>query len=334
MPELRKDPINGRWVIIATDRAKRPQDFTRQSVTIKGLRFCPFCPGNELRTPPEILAYRTRGGPNEPGWTTRVIPAKFPVLRVEGTPNPRAEGLYDKMNGIGAHEVLIESPEHFDTLSTMPQKRIEDLFWAFRDRVLDLRRDVRLQSILLFRNHGEAAGGTLEHTHSQLIALPIVPRRVKEEIEGAKKYLDYRDRCIYCDIVAVETETESRVVMETEHFVAICPYAPRFPFETWIVPKLHNSNAENMTHPEIPDLAAVIQKVFRKLDSALENPAYNMVLHSAPLQTPPLPHYHWHIEIIPKLTQVAGFEWGTGFYINPTPPEESARFLREANGVS
>jgi UDPglucose--hexose-1-phosphate uridylyltransferase len=331
VPELRKDPITSRWVIIATDRAKRPSDFNRQSVVIKGLRFCPFCPGNELRTPPEILAFRTKGGANEPGWTTRVIPNKFPALRVEGATNPRAEGLYDKMNGIGAHEVIIESPEHFDTLSTMPQKRVEDLFWAFRERVLDLRRDVRLRSILLFKNHGEAAGGTLEHTHSQLIALPIVPRRVKEELDGSKQYFDYRDRCIYCDILSVEVETATRVVLETEHFVAICPYAARFPFETWIIPRMHNSHAETMTDAQIPDLAFTLQRVLRKVDSALENPPFNMILHSAPLQDTALAHYHWHIEIIPKVTHVAGFEWGSGFYLNPTPPEEAARFLRETN---
>jgi UDPglucose--hexose-1-phosphate uridylyltransferase len=331
VPELRKDPITGRWVIIATDRAKRPSDFTRQSVTIRGLRFCPFCPGNELRTPPEILAYRIRGAANEPGWTLRVIPSKFPVLRVEGTPSPRAEGLYDKMNGIGAHEVLIESPEHFHTFSSMPVKRIEDLFWGYRDRVLDLRRDVRLRSIMLFKNHGEAAGGTLEHSHSQLIALPVIPKRVNEEIAGARKYFEYRDRCIYCDIVAAEQEAVSRIVLESDHFLAISPYAPRFPFETWIMPKQHASHAETMTHAQIPDLALLIQNLAQRMDAVLENPPYNLVLHSSPIQDPQLAHYHWHIEIIPKLTNVAGFEWGTGFYINPTPPEESARFLREAN---
>lgn len=254
------------------------------------------------------------------------------MLRVEGTVNSRAEGLYDKMNGIGAHEVIIESPDHFDTLSTTPVKRVEDLFWAYRERVLDLRRDVRLRSILLFRNFGEAAGGTVEHTHSQLIALPIVPRGINEETEGSRRYFDYRNRCVYCDIVCVESETGSRIVLETDHFVALCPYAPRFPFETWIIPKVHNSHAETMTHEQIPDLASVVQRVFRKINAALENPPYNLVLHSAPLQDPALPWYHWHIEIIPRMTHVAGFEWGSGSYINPTPPEESARFLREANG--
>jgi UDPglucose--hexose-1-phosphate uridylyltransferase len=260
-----------------------------------------------------------------------VVASKFPVLRVEGSPERRAEGLYDKMNGIGAHELIIETPEHFQTLSTMPQKRVEDLFWAYRDRVLDLRRDARLRFILLFKNHGEAAGGALEHSHSQLIALPVVPKRVTEELDGAKRYFDYRERCVYCDILDVEAESGSRVVLETEHFLAICPYAPRFPFETWILPRQHGSHAEAMSHAEIADLAAVTQRIFQKLDLTLERPPYNMMLHSAPVQDGPLAHYHWHIEIIPRLTRVAGFEWGTGFYVNPTPPEEAAKFLREAN---
>jgi UDPglucose--hexose-1-phosphate uridylyltransferase len=332
MPELRKDPITGRWVIIATDRAKRPSDFTRQSVVIKGVRFCPFCPGNELRTPPEILAYRTRGAANEPGWSLRVISNKFPILRVEGNLTRKAEGLYDKMDGVGAHEVIIESPEHFQTLADMPEKRVEDLFWAYRDRVLDLRRDTRLRYLLLCKNHGEAAGAVLEHTHSQLIALPVVPKRVQEEIDGARKYFDYKERCVYCDIVAQEAESAVRIIHESEHFMVIAPYASRSPFETWIIPKVHNSHAENMSHAEIHDLAPVLGTLLRRMNSTLENPPYNMILHSAPMQDQPMPHYHWHLEIIPRMTNVAGFEWGTGLHINPTPPEEAAKFLREAPG--
>ena len=331
LPELRKDPITGRWVIIATDRAKRPSDFTRQSVVIKGVRFCPFCPGNELRTPPEILAYRTKGGPNEPGWTLRVISNKFPVLRVEGSLTRKAEGLYDKMNGVGAHEVLIETPDHSQTLSDVPVKRVEDLFWAYRDRVVDLRRDGRLTHVLLFKNHGEPAGGVLEHTHSQLIALPVIPKRLQEKLSGARRHLEYRERCVYCDIIAQELDNPARLVVETDYFVVLAPYAARFPFETWILPKNHSSHAESMSHAEIPDLGAVLQKLLRKMDVTLEHPPYNLVLHSAPIQEASMPHFHWHIELIPKLTHVAGFEWGSGFYINPTPPEEAAKFLRDAS---
>jgi UDPglucose--hexose-1-phosphate uridylyltransferase len=277
-----------------------------------------------------VLAYRTKGGANESGWTTRVIPAKFPALRVEGAPSRKAEGLYDKMNGTGAHEMIIESPEHEHTLANAPAKRVEDLFWAFRDRVLDLRRDVRLRYILLFKNHGEAAGAALEHTHSQLIALPVVPKRVEEEMAGARRYFEFRERCVYCDIVAQEMDSATRVVQETDSFLAISPWAPRFPFETWILPKHHASHAETMTHSEIPELATILQSVLRKLDATLERPPWHMMLHTGPIQEAQMPHYHWHLEIIPKLAHVAGFEWGSGFYINPTPPEESARFLRDA----
>ncbi len=330
MPEFRKDPITGRWVIVATERARRPADFSREQVVIKGGRLCPFCPGNEQKTPPEVLAYRQSGGPNEPGWTLRTVPNKFPALRVEGDFNREGEGLYDKMNGIGAHEVVIETPEHQLTLADLPEKRAEDVFWAFRDRIQDLKKDRRMRYILVFKNHGEAAGASLEHTHSQLIALPVIPRRVQEELEGAKRYYDLRDRCIYCDIMRQEISTGSRVVLETEQFLVVSPYAARFPFETWILPRRHTSHFEDSDAATFHNLGSVLPMVLRKIDKVLEKPAYNFIIHTAPLQEPELPYYHWHIELIPKLTKVAGFEWGTGFYINPTPPEEAAKYLREA----
>lgn len=330
MPELRKDPITSRWVIVATDRAKRPNDFSRQSVVMKGTGFCPFCPGNETKTPPEVLAYRKSGGPNEPGWTLRVVSNKFPALRVEGDLNRQGEGLYDKMNGVGAHEVIIETPDHKLSLADLSEKQVADVLWAFRERMLDLRRDIRLRYILVFKNHGEAAGASLEHTHSQLIALPVVPKRVTEEIEGAKRYYDFKERCVYCDIVRNELDTGVRVVLETAEFLAIAPYAPRFPFETWILPRTHASHYEDIDAPSAQKLAWVLRTTLRKLDKVLEHPPYNLVLHTAPVQEGAMPHYHWHIELIPKLTRVAGFEWGSGIYINPTPPEEAAAFMRDA----
>ncbi|HKW96552.1 MAG TPA: galactose-1-phosphate uridylyltransferase [Bryobacteraceae bacterium] len=331
MPELRKDPITGRWVIISTDRARRPSDFTREPVVISGpTRFCPFCAGNEQKTPPEVLAYRMNGSSNQKGWTLRVVPNKFPVLGIEGELNREGEGLFDKMTGIGAHEVIIETPEHSSTLAQMTDKQVEDVLWAFRERMLDLKRDHRLRYILLFKNHGEAAGASLEHTHSQLIALPVVPRAAKEELEGARQYYDFKERCVYCDIARQEAAAGLRLVTETDRFVSIEPYAARFPFETWIIPKQHESHFEDTSAPVIQNLAWVLRSTLRKLDKTLEKPAYNFVIHTAPVQEPALSHYHWHIEIMPRLTKVAGFEWGSGFYINPTPPEESAQFLREA----
>lgn len=330
MPELRKDPITGRWVIVATDRARRPSDFSRETVPPPSMRFCPFCYGNEQKTPPEVLAFRHEGAPNQPGWSVRVVPNKFPVLGIEGELSRQGEGMYDKMSGIGAHEVIIETPDHKLTLPEMAEKNVEEVLWAFRDRINDLKRDRRFRYIVIFKNHGESAGATLEHTHSQLIALPVIPKRVREEVDGARTYYDFKERCIYCDIVRHESQAAVRMVTETDRFVVLEPYAPRFPFETWIVPKRHESHFENAEPATLQNLAWVLRSTLRKIDKVLERPPYNFVLHSAPVQEAALNHYHWHIEVIPKLTKVAGFEWGTGIYINPTPPEESAKFLRDA----
>jgi len=247
LPELRKDPVTGRWVIIATDRARRPTDFIRQSVVLKG-GFCPFCPGNESKTPPEILAHRNgHGDRDKPGWSVRVVPNKYPALGIEGNLDRRADGMYDRMNGIGAHEVIIETPDHSQTFANMPDKAIEDVLWAFRDRVVDLKQDRRFKYILIFKNHGEAAGATLEHPHSQLIALPIVPRQVLDELEGSSRYYDLKERCIFCDVVHQETSgEEARLVAENRGFVTVSPYAARFPFETCILPKNHEASLRTL----------------------------------------------------------------------------------------
>lgn len=331
MPELRKDPITGRWVIIATDRAKRPMDFIRQKVQIHGSGFCPFCSGNESKTPPEILAYRKEGSPRDaPGWSLRVVPNKFPALGIEGSLNRQGEGLYDRMNGIGAHEVIVETPEHHLTLASLPVERVEDALWAYRDRILDLKKDRRFKYILIFKNHGEPAGASLEHTHSQLIALPVVPKRVLEEVSGAREYYNFKERCIFCDIIRQERESLNRVIAENELFISLAPFAPRFPFEMWIISKAHRSAFEESQKHEFEQLAAILKDMLMRLDKVLDSPAYNYILHTSPFPDVVNDYYHWHLEVMPTLTKIAGFEWGTGFYINPTPPEESAKFLREA----
>jgi UDPglucose--hexose-1-phosphate uridylyltransferase len=330
MPQLRKDPITGRWVIISTERVKRPSDFIREPVVAKSGKVCPFCAGNEDKTPPEVLAYRSSGFPNKPGWNLRVVPNKFPALRVEGTLDRQGEGMYDFMSGVGAHEVIIETPDHHINTGELTEKQIQDMFWAFRDRIVDLKKDGRLRYVLLFKNHGDAAGASIEHAHSQLIALPVVPKRVQEEMEGARRYFEFKERCVYCDIVRQELAGSTRLVLESEDFVVLCPFAPRFPFESWVVPKRHASHFESIGEGEVRNLAWILRATLRKIDKALDRPAYNSVVHTSPVQEGAVEHYHWHIEIIPKLTRVAGFEWGTGFYVNPTPPEESAQFLREA----
>jgi UDPglucose--hexose-1-phosphate uridylyltransferase len=332
LPELRKDPITGRWVIISTERGKRPNDFLRESVTpLPNGKNCPFCPGHEAKTPPEILVYgRSNGGANTPGWTVRVVPNKFPALGIEGDLDREGEGLFDKMNGIGAHEVIIETPDHVATLASLPDRAVEDVLWAYRDRMLDLKNDKRFRYVLIFKNHGEAAGASVEHPHSQLIALPIVPRRVREEVDSSWHYYDEKERCIFCDIIRQERDTGERVIGENDHFITLAPYAPRFPFEMWLLPKAHGSSYENNQSTMYAALARMLKDTLMRLDAVLDRPAYNFMIHTSPVGEEINDHYHWHIEIIPKLTKVAGFEWGTGFYINPTPPEESARFLREA----
>ena len=187
------------------------------------------------------------------------------------------------------------------------------MLWAFRDRVNDLKNDRRLRYVMLFKNQGEAAGATLEHTHSQLIALPVVPKRVQEEVEGAKAYYDFKERCIFCDLIRQEAKSRARIVTETDRFVVLEPYAARFPFETWIMPKQHKSHFEDADSSSLENLAWVLRSTLRKIEKVLEWPPYNFLIHTAPLQEAANPYFHWHIEVIPKLTRVAGFEWGSGF---------------------
>jgi UDPglucose--hexose-1-phosphate uridylyltransferase len=330
MPELRKDPIHGRWVIISTERGRRPSDFVlEERKSIGG--FCPLCEGNEDRTPPEVFAFRDNGTPpNSPGWTLRVVPNKFPALRIEGELNREGEGIYDKMNGIGAHEVVIETPHHHEILTTLPLKAVENVLRAYRERIIDLRRDQRLRYILVFKNYGVAAGASLEHSHSQIIALPIVPRRVSEEIEGGKNYFQYKDRCVFCDIIRQELRKGSRVINENKSFLSIAPFASRFPFETWILPKTHHPSFEYMESSQYELAAQILSDTLQRIYQVLDDPPYNYIIHTSSFPEVDRDHYHWHFEIIPKLTKVAGFEWGTGFYINPTPPEEAAEYMREA----
>lgn len=329
MPDLRKDPIVGRWVIVAKSRAKRPHDF-ESSPRLRRGKFCPFCEGNEDSTPNEIIAYRNPGTqPNRKGWRVRVIPNKFPALEIEGDLQKRGEGIYDMMRGVGAHEVIIESPQHLVSTSQLAEENLREVLWVYRDRLVDLKRDNRLVYGMIFKNVGAAAGASLEHTHSQLIVTPIVPINVGEEMSGSLEFYNYRGRCVYCDMIQQELATEKRIVVDAPGFLAFCPFASRFPFETWVLPKAHSSHYENIQKNGIEELAGMMRLVIAKIEAALDQPAYNYIIHTAPFDTQEIRHYHWHIEIMPSLTRAAGFEWGTGFYINPVPPEEAAAFLRD-----
>ncbi len=331
MPELRKDPITRRWVIIATERASRPTDFIAQHVEDRtDPERCPFCEGREAQTPPEIFSVGRDGSvPNGPGWRVRVVSNRYPALRIEGNTASSRVGMFTRMDGVGAHEVIIETPEHDRHLALLPEDHIADVIRAYYHRYEDLDRDERFEYLLLFRNHGRAAGMSLSHPHSQLIALPMVPKRTSEEMEAAEQYFVKQGSCVYCDLIAQERSGGTRVVYENERFIAVAPYAARFPFETWVLPRAHMASFGAISGEDVPAMAHALKTALLKLALCLDNPPYNFIVHSAPYEFPRSPAYHWHLEIMPQLTRTAGFEWGSGFHINPVAPEDAARYLRE-----
>jgi UDPglucose--hexose-1-phosphate uridylyltransferase len=331
MPELRKDPILGRWIIISQERSKRPTDFLIEKAEVTG-GFCPLCPGNEGTTPPEVFAFRDAGNnhADSSGWRVRVVPNKYPALVIEGHLDKEGEGLYDKMNGIGAHEVVIETPDHDADFAYLSPADMSLVFQAYRNRITDLSMDKRFQYVMVFKNHGRAAGASLEHSHSQLIALPILPRMIVSELEGSLSYFRYKERCIFCDIIRQEIKQEIRVVCQNEDYITITPFAPRTPFEMWILPKDHSSSFRKVDDRALYSLAQLFGETLQRLDRCIPNVPFNFVLHTQPLRTDRIDYFHWHFEIVPKLTSIAGFEWGSGFYINPMPPEEAALYLRES----
>ncbi len=341
MPELRKDPIVERWVIIAAERGQRPSDFRVETLTVNiNPKACPLCPNNEDRTPPEVYAIRLDGSrPNTPGWLVRVVPNKFPALRLDGELNRRGLGLFDMMSGIGAHEVVIETPEHSADWDAFPEDQLYRVFLAYQARLQALRQDSRFRYLLVFRNYGLQAGASLAHPHSQIIALPIVPQLPKEKLTAARRYYLEKERCLFCDLIFQEQELRKRVVWESKHIIVLSPFAARFPYELHFFPKRHNHDFAQETESVLGDLAIVMKRVLMALKKLLGQAAYNLVLQTAPNPVPrpghpdywgTLPYdYHWHLEFLPRLTRVAGFEWGTGFFINPVAPEAAAEVLRE-----
>jgi UDPglucose--hexose-1-phosphate uridylyltransferase len=329
MPELRKDPIVGRWVIFSTERSRRPSDFGHEAPPQR-TDACAFCPGHEEKTPGEVWAYRTQSSvPNAPDWQVRVVPNRYPALRLEGALDAQTDGLFERMNGIGVHEVIIETPDHQASLATLPVRHVEAVLRAFRDRTLALMRDGRFRSLQIFKNHGAAAGASLQHPHSQLIALPIVPKRLQEELAGGERYYREHGGCIFCAMIQQEIGAQRRLVLENDEFVALTPFASRFPFELCILPKAHGAAFERSRQEGYGLLAAILREALQRTHNLLQDPPYNFMLHSAPWSEACDRYYHWHLEITPRLTGVAGFEWGTGFYINPTLPEDAACLLRQ-----
>jgi UDPglucose--hexose-1-phosphate uridylyltransferase len=329
MPELRKDIITKNWVIISTERAKRPHDFAKPP-TEKVSKFCPFDAGNESSTPPEIMAFRPANtAPNTAGWWIRVVPNKFPALDPKVQPVRLGHGIYDSMAGFGAHEIIIETPDHNATLGTLDYKQVQEVVWAYVERYNAIFKDPNIKYVLIFKNYGADAGASLEHSHSQIIATPIMPNLVLQEMEGSKEYYGFRERCIYCDIIQEEKMENTRVVEENEDFLAFEPYASRAPFETWILPKVHQYNFGDIDETHVKNFSAILKNVLLRMKIALDDPPYNFMIHTGTPHGEGKEYYHWHLEIVPRLTKLAGFEWGSGFYINPMLPEDASKYLKE-----
>jgi UDPglucose--hexose-1-phosphate uridylyltransferase len=334
MPELRRDPVVERWVVIAPERSNRPRDDAGGDAILRGdPALCPFCPGNESRTTREVHADRPAGSvADDPAWTLRVVTNKFPALVAGGDPEPRSEGMHERMDAVGAHEVVIEGRDHAAEWSELPPDAAERTLFAFRARMRAHAADPRVLHVQAFKNHGPSAGASLEHGHAQLIATPIVPMTVREEIAGAERHWRRSGACVYCELVEGERRDGRRVVLDAEGFLAVAAYAPRVPFETWVLPAEHRDSFEECDDASLRSFARVLRETVARMRRALGRPDYNYLLHSAPCRERGLRHYHWHVEIFPRpRTEPAGrFEWGTGIHIVTTPPEEAARTLREA----
>lgn len=337
MSLLRRDPVSYGWTIFPEEDYPMPQAACADVIDLAPEQ-CPFCPGHEEWTPPEIAAIRPPDSkPNRPGWRVRTIPDRKAVLRIEGKLDRRGEGLYDMMNGIGAHEIIIESPDHHARFSDFSRAQLAEIVWMYRERQRDLLQDKRFRYIQLCRNYGARAGARLPHPHSLCIALPVVPRWVREELARASEYWQMKERCVFCDIVAQEQSGE-RLVYENADFCVIEPFAARVPYETWVFPREHRARFHEMGDDQIATLADALRRVSLALERRFGNPAYNLIFHSAPTTSPRhladgkmqmADYYHWHIEIVPRMHEVSGFEYGTGIYINPLLPERAAAQLRE-----
>ena len=333
MAELRRDPIVGRWVIIDETSPKAPKDFqTEPHHYVEDVANCPFCYGNEYMTPPEIQVFRhEKTSANTPGWQVRVVPNKFPALQIEGDLDKKGMGIFDLCNGIGAHEVIIETPYHTKDIADLEPQEIEKILEIYSLRLTDLQKDKRFKYIMLFKNYGAAAGASIEHNHSQLIALPMVPKNVLEELAGAMEYFEFRERCIFCDTIRQEQQEKERIIAQNNNFIAFCPFVSRFPFEIWVMPKNHQLHYYDISPEQTRELAEMLKDIFMRLKAVLNDPPYNFIIHTSPFDGEDRPGYHWHIEIMPRLSRIAGFEWGTGFYIVPTPPEMACKYLKEAH---
>lgn len=329
MSEYRQDPLSRRWVIIGSDRAARPSEFIEEPVRRQPIP-CPFCAGNERETPEAVATY---SAPGKNDWLVRVVPNKYPAVTVEQSLCPTCQPLgtappVGAVPGFGRHEVIIESPRHVASLSELTPTEGELVFRAYRDRIAALKATGRYRVVQIFKNVGPAAGASLEHVHSQLIALPGVPEVLAQELASCREHFAANRRPLVGDMLERELAAGARIVAKTANFVAFCPYASRFPYEVCLAPLQEQGSFEDAQASELGELSRLACDLVGRIERAGGQSAYNCVLHTQPFDTPPHDHYHWHIEILPRLTKVAGFEWGTGCFINPLPPESAAAQLR------
>lgn len=335
MSIIRQDPTTKEWVIIAAERNRRPHEFAKRATVqpvSQEAANCPFCPGQEASTPEEILRIPASKGT---GWLVRVTSNKFPALGQTGLLERREEGpLFREMDGVGMHEVIVETPFHDRILPLMTDQEMTDVLIAYQARYKALRKDPRLKYIIVFKNHGETAGTSLSHPHSQLVATPVPPMLLRRKYEVAVAHYDDTGRCLYCDVAEEERKAKRRVVLETDRFLVFHPFASRVPFETWIMPKRHQPSFGQVSREDLRELALVLRRTLRALYDLLGNPDFNYIIHSAPIEDENKDYYLWHVQILPRLNTIAGFELGSGVYITTMLPEESAAVMRDQDRVS
>jgi UDPglucose--hexose-1-phosphate uridylyltransferase len=328
VPELRQNFFSKEWVIIATERAKRPEELAVQRAAEPSPMFldtCPFCPGNESKTPNEILRFPQDG--NE-SWSVRVIPNKFAALSSEVQPTRSLQHLRRRIEGFGFHEVIVECPDHSRSLALLPDAQVANVLRAYRERYSRLSHDRRINHITIFKNHGTEAGASQGHPHSQLIATPVIPSQVRHRLSEALRHYDDVGECMFCHMVEREIEDQTRIVMKSERFVVMEVFASATPFATYIFPLRHMASFGQISEFEVADLARVLRVFLAKLYVGLGNPALNYTIRSAPADYAAARHFHWYVSVIPRLTRTAGFELGSGMFINTVLPEAAAEFLR------
>jgi UDPglucose--hexose-1-phosphate uridylyltransferase len=321
-PQLRRDPIIDRPVIISTDRLGRPQELVTSS-ELPRPTVCPFCAGNErLTTEPTYV------DPQQGPWRVRVVGNTFPAVRGASDPLPETAGLFHSVAAAGIHEVVIACPQHETSLSRLPADHLADFLRALCARMSSLLRDRPELYPLIFNNHKAAAGASMAHAHAQLLALAVVPELVQRELDSASRHRKLKDACIFCDMIEHEQRDGARLVLQSPRFIVLAPFASRFPCELWLLPRHHACHFDKLSGIELTELGEVFHTVLNKLDRGLLDPPYNFVIHTAPRSAPEADAFHWHIEFLPRLTGIAGFEFGTGIHINPVPPEQAAEYLR------